>query len=51
MTSMRQVLGSEMSMNDVCAAVKKQFESVLNLNLSTASFSHLQHQLQILNKL
>ena len=45
MTSMKQELGREMSMNDVCAAVKKQFESVLNLNLSTASFSHLQHQL------
>jgi lipoate-protein ligase B len=45
MTSMRQELGREMSMDDVCAAVKKQFESVLNLNLSTASFSHLQHQL------
>ncbi len=46
MTSMQQELGREMSMDDVCAAVKKQFESVLNLNLSTASFSHLQHQLQ-----
>ena len=46
MTSMKQELGREMSMDDVCAAVKKQFESVLNLNLSTASFSHLQHQLQ-----
>jgi len=46
MTSMQQELGKEMSMDDVCAAVKKQFESVLNLNLSTASFSHLQHQLQ-----
>ena len=46
MTSMQQELGCESSMDDVCAAVKQQFESVLNLNLSTASFSHLQHQLQ-----
>ena len=46
MTSMQQELGCEPSMDDVCAAVKQQFESVLNLNLSTASFSHLQHQLQ-----
>ena len=46
MTSMQQELGCESSMDVVCAAVKQQFESVLNLNLSTASFSHLQHQLQ-----
>jgi len=46
MTSMKQELGCESSMDDVCAAIKQQFESVLNLNLSTASFSHLQHQLQ-----
>ena len=46
MTSMKQELDRELSLDDVCAAVKNQFESVLNLNLSTTSFSHLQHQLQ-----
>jgi len=46
MTSMKQELGRELSMDDVSAAVKKQFESVLNLNFSTISYSHLQHQLQ-----
>jgi lipoate-protein ligase B len=46
MTSMKQELGRQLSMADVCAAVKQQFESVLNLNLSTASFSRLQHLLQ-----
>jgi lipoate-protein ligase B len=46
MTSMEQELGRELSMEDVRAAVKKQFESVLNLNFSTISYSHLQHQLQ-----
>jgi lipoate-protein ligase B len=46
MTSMKQELGREVSMDEVCAAVKKQFESVLDLNLTAANFSHLQHQLQ-----
>ena len=46
MTSLKQELGGELSMDDVCAALKKQFESVLDLNLTAASFSHLQHQLQ-----
>ncbi len=46
MTSMKQELGRELSMDEVCAAVKKQFESVLGLNLTPASYSHLQHQLQ-----
>jgi lipoate-protein ligase B len=46
MTSMKQELGGELSMDDVCATLKKQFESVLDLNLTAASFSHLQHQLQ-----
>jgi len=46
MTSMKQELGGELSMDDVCATLKKQFESVLDLNLTSASFSHLQHQLQ-----
>ena len=51
MTSMKQELGGELSMDEVCAALKKQFESVLDLNLTAASFSHLQHQLQISNRL
>lgn len=46
MTSMKQELGGELSMDDVCATLKKQFESVLDLNLTAVSFSHLQHQLQ-----
>ena len=46
MTSMKQELGAALSMDEVCATVKKQFEAVLDLNLSAASFSHLQHQLQ-----
>jgi lipoate-protein ligase B len=46
MTSMKQELGRELSMDEVCAALKKQFESVLGLNLTTASYSHLQYQLQ-----
>jgi len=46
MTSMKQELGGELSMDDVCATLKKQFESVLDLNLTAASFSHLQYQLQ-----
>ena len=46
MTSMKKELGSELSMDDVCTAVKKQFESVLDLKLTTTSFSHLQQQLQ-----
>ena len=46
MTSMKQELGRELSMDEVCTVVKKQFESVLDLNLTAASFSHLQQQLQ-----
>ena len=46
MTSMKQELGGELSMDDVCAALKKQFESVLDMSLTAASYSHLQHQLQ-----
>ena len=46
MTSMKQELGSEVSMDDVCTEVKKQFESVLDINLTATSFSHLQQQLQ-----
>jgi lipoate-protein ligase B len=46
MTSMKQELGREVSMDEVCAAVKKQFESVLDLKVTAASFSHLQQQLQ-----
>ncbi len=46
MTSMKQELGSELSVAKVRVAVKKQFESVLDLNFTTASYSQLQHQLQ-----
>ncbi len=46
MTSMQQELGRELPMNDVCTVVKEQFESVLDLNLTATSFSHLQQQLQ-----
>jgi lipoate-protein ligase B len=46
MTSMKQELGRELSMDNVCTALKKQFESVLNLNLTATSFFHLQQQLQ-----
>ena len=46
MTSMQQELGNELSMNEVSATVKKQFEAVLDLQLTAASFSHLQQQLQ-----
>ena len=46
MTSMKQELGSELPLGDVCTAVKKQFESALGLSLTTASYSDLQHQLQ-----
>ena len=46
MTSMKQELGSELSMEDVCAAVKKQFEAILGQNLTAASFYQLQHQLK-----
>jgi lipoate-protein ligase B len=50
MTSMQQELGRELFMDDVCTMMKKQFESVLDLNLTTTSFSHLQHQLQNQNR-
>jgi lipoate-protein ligase B len=46
MTSMKQELGSELPMDEICAAAKKQFEYVLDLSLTAASYSHLQHQLQ-----
>ena len=46
MTSIQQELGRELSMDDVCTVVKRQFESVLNLNLTATSFSDLQQQLQ-----
>ena len=46
MTSMKQELGSELSMDEVCTALKSQFETVLHLNLITASLSHLQQQLR-----
>ncbi len=46
MTSMQQELDGELSMNEVSATVKKQFEAVLDLQLTAASFSHLQQQLQ-----
>jgi len=46
MTSMKQELGSELPMDEVCAALKEQFKSVLDLSLTTASYSQLQHQLQ-----
>ena len=46
MTSMKKELGSELSLDEVCTAMKKQFESVLDLKLTTTSFSHLQQQLQ-----
>jgi len=46
MTSMKQELGSELSMDDVRTVVKNQFESVLDLNFTTIRFSHLQQQLQ-----
>ena len=45
MTSMKQELGSELSLDEVGATVKKQFETVLDLHLTAVSFSHLQHQL------
>lgn len=47
MTSMRQKIGKELSMQEVATAVKKQFESVLHFNLTTASISDLMPQLQI----
>jgi lipoate-protein ligase B len=46
MTSMKQELGRDLSMDEVCTVVEKQFESVLDLNLTAVSFSHLQQQLQ-----
>ena len=46
MTSMKQELGSELPMEEVRTAVKKQFESVLDLSLTNVSYSHLQRQLQ-----
>ncbi len=46
MTSMKQELGRELSMDDVCTVMKKQFESALDLDLTTTSFSDLQQQLQ-----
>ena len=46
MTSMKQELGSELSLDEVGATVKKQFQTVLDLQLTAVSFSHLQHQLQ-----
>ena len=46
MTSMKQELGSGVSMDDVCTTMKSQFKSVLDLDLTPASFSHLQHQLE-----
>ena len=46
MTSMRQELDSELSMEEVCTAVKKQFESILHVNLTAASISDLMPQLR-----
>jgi hypothetical protein len=43
---MKQELGRDLSMDEVCTVVEKQFESVLDLNLTAVSFSHLQQQLQ-----
>jgi lipoate-protein ligase B len=50
MTSMKQELANELPMNEVSSTLKTQFESVLDLNLATASFSDLQHQLQNSNQ-
>ena len=46
MTSMKQVLGREVSMDEVSAALKNQLQSLLDLNLTAIGFSHLQDQLQ-----
>jgi lipoate-protein ligase B len=46
MTSMTQELTYQLSMDEVSTVLKKQFESVLDLTLTTASFSDLQHRLK-----
>ena len=46
MTSMNQELSAQLSVEDVGTVLKTQFESVLSLSLTSASFSDLQHQLQ-----
>ncbi len=46
MTSMSQELVYQLSMDEVSTVLKKQFESVLDLTLTTASFSDLQHRLK-----
>jgi len=46
MTSMTQELTYQLSMDEVGTVLKKQFESVLDLTLTTASFSDLQHRLK-----
>jgi len=46
MTSMSQELVYQLSMDEVGTVLKKQFESVLDLTLTTASFSDLQHRLK-----
>jgi lipoate-protein ligase B len=46
MTSMRQELDSELSMKEVRTAVKKQFESILHVNLTAANISDLMPQLR-----
>ena len=46
MTSMSRELTAQLSVDDVATVLKSQFESVLNLKLTSASFTDLQHQLQ-----
>jgi lipoate-protein ligase B len=46
MTSMTQELTYQLSMDEVSTVLKKQFESVLDLTLTTAGFSDLQHRLK-----
>jgi lipoate-protein ligase B len=45
MTSMSQELATQLSVDDVSTVLKSQFESVLNLTLTTASLSDLQQKL------
>jgi hypothetical protein len=43
---MTQELAYRLSMDEVRTVLKKQFESALDLTLTTASFSDLQHRLK-----
>jgi len=46
MTSMKQELGKELSMDNVRNALKNQIESVLKLDLKPTNLSNLHHQIQ-----